>query len=248
MKHLIAKVGKLAGILPVPSWRRALLRQHVAAGVEHAGVLRHLGALRMVVDVGANRGQFALAARHFFPQAKIVSFEPLAGPAAVYRAVFAGDARTTLVEAALGPQSGEAMIHLSARDDSSSLLSITAAQNALFSGTAEVGTTTIRVERLTEHVQVGTIAAPALLKLDVQGFELQALIGCEDLLEEFAWVYAECSFVELYAGQAFADEIIDWLRQRGFALRGVYHMVYDDQGRAVQADFLFGRPDTRIGD
>ena len=238
---LTAKARKLAGILAVPAWRAALRHHRVAAGVEHARVLRTLGEVRTVVDIGANRGQFALAARHCFPDARIVSFEPLAGPAALWRAVFAGDDRAPLVEAAVGPQAGEAQIHVSARDDSSSLLPITARQNALFPGTAEAGTATIRVARLADEVPAADIAAPALLKLDVQGFELQALAGCEDVLERFAWVYVECSFQELYAGQSFADEVIAWLRERGLRLVGVYHMAYDGDGRAVQADFLFGR-------
>ncbi|AWN17517.1 Methyltransferase FkbM [Salinisphaera sp. LB1] len=193
------------------------------------------------MDVGANRGQFALAARRCFPNARIVSFEPLSGPAAVYQAVFDEDRRARLVIAALGPEPGEAEIHRSARDDSSSLLPITAAQDALFPGTAEAGTETIRVARLAEHLSAEAIGTPALLKLDVQGFELQALAGCEDLLERFTWVYVECSFIELYVGQAFADEVIAWLRERGFQLCGVYHMAYDGDGRAVQADFLFRR-------
>lgn len=180
-------------------------------------------------------------ARHVFPQARIVSFEPLAGPAALYRAVFAGDDRARLVEAAIGPKPGEATIHLSARDDSSSLLPITARQNALFPGTAEAGTAIIQVTRLSDALPAGEITAPALLKLDVQGFELQALEGCEDVLDRFAWVYVECSFMELYAGQAFADAVIAWLRERGLRLAGVYNMSYDSDGRAVQADFLFGR-------
>ena len=237
----VAKARKLAGILAVPAWRRALLRHRVAAGVEHAGVLRNLGPVRTVVDIGANRGQFAATARHCFPDARIVSFEPLAGPAALWRKVFAGDGRATLIEAAVGPQAGEAQIHLSARDDSSSLLPITERQNALFPGTAEAGTAPIRVVRLAEVLPASKVEAPALLKLDVQGFELQALAGCEDVLPRFDWVYVECSFMELYAGQSLADEVIAWLRERGLRLAGVYHMAYDDRGRAVQADFLFGR-------
>lgn len=153
----------------------------------------------------------------------------------------AGDDRARLVEAAIGPELGEAVIHLSARDDSSSLLPITARQNAIFPGTAETGTASVKVTRLTDEVVAEELTMPALLKLDVQGFELQALAGCEDLLDRFAWVYAECSFVELYAGQAFADAVIAWLRERGFVLRGVYNMAYEGDGRAVQADFLFGR-------
>ena len=239
--NLTAKAHKFAGILAVPAWRDTLRRHRVAAGVEHAVVLRQLDGCQTVVDIGANRGQFALVARHCFPAATLISFEPLAGPAAVYRAVFAGDARARLVAAAVGPEPGEAVIHLSARDDSSSLLPITARQNALFPGTAEAGTATIRVARLADEVPAEAIVPPALLKLDVQGFELQALAGCEDVLDRFAWVYAECSFMELYAGQAFADAVIAWLRERGFRLCGVYNMAYDGAGRAVQADFLFGR-------
>ena len=241
MNDRLAKARKLAGIIAVPAWRAALRRHRVAAGVEHARVLRNLGPLRTVVDVGANRGQFALAARHVFPHAQIISFEPLTGPAALWRAVFAGDGRARLIDAAIGPEPGEAEIHVSARDDSSSLLPITARQNALFPGTAEAGTATIRVVRLADALPAADIEAPALLKLDVQGFELQALAGCEALLDRFAWVYVECSFVELYAGQAFADEVIAWLREHGMRLAGVYNMSYDRDGRALQADFLFGR-------
>ena len=241
MTDFTIKARKLAGILVVPAWRAALRRHRVAAGVEHARVLRNLGPVRTVVDIGANRGQFALVARHCFPDATIVSFEPLPGPAAVYRTVFADDDRARLVETAIGPERGEAVIHLSARDDSSSLLPITARQNALFPGTAETGTTIIQVTRLSDALPAGEIAAPALLKLDVQGFELEALAGCEGVLDRFAWVYVECSFMELYAGQAFADAVIAWLRERGLRLAGVYNMAYDSDGRAVQADFLFGR-------
>lgn len=236
---LIAKGHKLLNILLVSGWRRALLRHRVAAGPEHASVLRQLGDIRTVVDIGANRGQFALVARHCFSAARIFSFEPLAGPANTYQAVFAEDERTSLHQAAIGPQSGKVTIHVSKRDDSSSLLRIAAAQSALFPGTEEAGQKLIDVGRLAEFLVGSEIEEPALLKLDVQGFELQALMGCEDLLEQFTWVYVECSFIELYEGQAFADAVIAWLRERRFMLEGVYNMAYNKDGRAVQADFLF---------
>jgi FkbM family methyltransferase len=211
----------------------------VAAGVEHLVVLRQLGKLRAVVDIGANRGQFALVARWCFPAAGIVSFEPLPGPAEVYRSVFVRDAYVKLYEVAIGPRAGETTIHVSQRDDSSSLLPISSAQNALFPGTAEAGTAVIEVGPLSAYLASEAFEGPALLKLDVQGFELQALAGCEDQLARFAWVYVECSFMELYEGQAFADEVIAWLRERGFRLHGAYNMTFDGDGRAVQADFLF---------
>ena len=233
-------VGKLAAILKSPYYRTKLLRHRVAAGVEHARILSGLDC-RTVVDIGANRGQFALVARQCHPQAGIISFEPLPAAAARFCAVFADDDRVTLHEVAIGPVRGNATIHLSRRDDSSSLLPITATQVSLFPGTAEVATATVRVAPLREFILVPDILPPALLKLDVQGFELEALRGCEEMLGQFACVYAECSFMELYAGQALADEVIAWLRERGFELRGVHNMEYDRGGRSIQADFLFAR-------
>jgi len=241
--NLIDKCSKLAGIMAESVWRRTLFTQRVAAGVEHAGVLRNLGIVNTIVDIGANRGQFALAVRQCFPSAKIFSFEPLPVPAGIFRRVFAGDARVILHESAIGPQVDKANIHISARDDSSSLLPITERQNALFPGTAEAGYQSIQVTPLDAMLVSEDIEDPALLKLDVQGFELQALKGCESLLHRFPWVYAECSFVELYERQALSDEVIAWLRERGFKLSGVYNMSYDREGRAIQADFLFARRD-----
>lgn len=232
------KLRKLTACVLNPMFRATLVGHGVAAGTEHETILRQLRC-RTVVDIGANRGQFALVARHCFPEAKIIAFEPLAGPANKFCSVFAGDSKVILYRVAVGPTVGEATIHLSGRDDSSSLLQITEAQNTIFPGTAEVSTALIQVGPLDSFISVDEIISPSLLKLDVQGFELQALEGCVTQLSRFSWVYAECSFIELYAGQALAGEIVSWLRERGFDLAGVYNMSYDRIGRAVQADFLF---------
>ena len=130
-------------------------------------------------------------------------------------------------------------IHVSERDDSSSILAIGILQSKLFPGTAEERTERIRVEPLNAILNETQIEAPAFLKLDVQGYELKALEGCKDLLSKFAYVYAECSFLELYEEQALAHKVIEWLRKQGFSLIGVYNMSYDERGRAIQADFLF---------
>ena len=221
-------------------WLHAL-RCGVAAGVEHKSVLAQLNC-RTVVDIGANRGQFALAARFAFPAAPIMSFEPLPEPAAVFRRVFDGDRGTVLYEAAIGPRNEPGTMHLSAKDDSSSLLPISALQGEMFPGTEEVGTRVVRVAPLATFLKGDEVFEPALLKLDVQGYELDALIGCESLLGRFEWVYCECSFIELYSGQRLAGDVIGWLTHKGYAVSGVFNVAYDGTGRTVQADFLFERP------
>lgn len=235
----MGRLAKLIKILGRADYVAAL-GQGVAAAVEHEPVLAALGCAT-VVDIGANRGQFALVAERCFPSARIVSFEPLPGPARKYRLLFGGRENIRLHQSAIGPQAGTVTMHVSRRDDSSSLLPITALQDSLFPGTAERSTEMVPVAPLDTFVSADSILSPALLKLDVQGYELQALRGCEPLLERFEFVYAECSFVELYAGQALAHEVIAYLQERGFRLCGVYSLTYDRAGQAVQGDFFFKR-------
>ena len=217
----------------------ALLRNRVLVGAEHRHVLEHDHAT--IVDIGANRGQFALAARQWAPDSQVVSFEPLPGAARTFRSVFVGDDRVTLHEVAIGPKEERREMHVAAQDDSSSLLPISALQTTIFPGTAEVSTIDVEIAPLDRFVKPEEIRAPAMLKLDVQGFEYEALVGCDSLLARFDSVYCECSFLELYTGQKLAADVIDWLSGREFRLVGVFNPTYDSRGRAVQADFLFHR-------
>lgn len=216
---------------------RALLKG-TAAGTEHRRLLQSLDCGH-VVDIGANCGQFALISRKCFPNARIDSFEPLSEPADRFERVFAGDEHTHLHRLAIGASEGQATIHVSQHDDSSSLLPIGAMQTALFPGTGECESRTIRIAPLNAVLSEKDIQSPALLKLDVQGFELETLHGCKSLLDRFRYVYCECSFVELYTGQALAHEVIDYLYQHSFSLSGVYNMTYNKQGITIQADFFF---------
>ncbi len=68
-----------------------------------------------------------------------------------------------------------------------------------------------------------------------------SLRGCEELLPKFSHLYIECSFVELYAGQALAPQVIAWLEERGFVLTSIHNLCYGKNGLAVQGDFLFTR-------
>lgn len=217
----------------------ALWRHRVLAGAEHRHVLAR--KFKTVVDIGANRGQFSLAVRQWVPQARVISFEPLPGPASIFLKVFSGDDQVLLHQAAIGPSPEQRTMHVSGRDDSSSLLPISAVQTTMFPGTGEVATTVVRVGPLEEFVKTDELLSPAMLKLDVQGFEYEALIGCESMLPRFDWVYCECSFIEFYSGQKLAWEVINWLSGRDFRLEGIFNPTYDSKGQAIQADFLFHR-------
>jgi FkbM family methyltransferase len=209
-----------------------------AAGTEHRMALERL-KFDFIIDVGANRGQFALISRKLFPLAKIHSFEPLEEPAQIFRKIFGRDPNVTLHTCAIGREKTTATIHVTKDDDSSSLLPITQMQSRMFPGATEKETREVPVLSLSQALGSTSIPPASLLKIDVQGFELDVLKGCGDILNKFSYIYIECSFVELYAGQALAHQVISWLDQREFVLSGIYNIYYEKNGKAVQGDFLF---------
>lgn len=215
------------------------MRHGVLAAVEHRAVLGP--ELRTVIDIGANRGQFTLAALRWAPNARVVAFEPLPGPASTFSKVFKGVERVSLHRKAVSVCEGDAIIHVSRRDDSSSMLPMGPLQEQYFSGTEKIGQLEVSTARLNAVINDLSIARPAMLKIDVQGFEFEVLTGCEELFDCFDWIYVECSFVELYRGQKLFPSVSKWLDDRGFILRGVHNISYGTRGESIQADFLFGR-------
>jgi FkbM family methyltransferase len=238
-RNYAIKFRKLLAMARHPTYLRAFLRHRVAASIEHDAILKSL-PIGMVVDVGANRGQFSLAVSHWWPAARIVAFEPLPGPAAIYRALFAGNPHVAIHEVALASERGEMEMNISRRDDSSSLLPIADLQTRNFPGTEKVATRKVTVAPLGDFLSADEIGPGALLKIDVQGFELPVLRSAEVVLPRFAWVYAECSYVLLYEGQALADEIVAFLAERGFELKARFNPSYGRAGgEMLQADLLF---------
>jgi hypothetical protein len=113
-----------------------------------------------------------------------------------------------------------------------------ARQKAIF-GMEESGQLQVPIKRLDACVSK-PLPRPILLKIDVQGFELEVLKGATDLLPQIDSIYVEASFVELYEGQALHEEIAQFLTAAGFRLEGRYNTHFH-QGQPVQADLLFRR-------
>lgn len=239
---VLTKLKKISYALSNKSARRALLKG-CAPAIEHKSLINRLD-VNTLIDIGANKGQFALLCRILKPSLRIFSFEPLAGPAGTCQSIFKDDHKVKIFNVAIGATNEEKTIHLSKRDDSSSLLELTPLQNELFPGTFEVDTLKVEQKKLSDILNPTEIRAPALLKIDVQGYELEVLKGSMELFDEIELIYVELSFLELYSGQPVAREIIDFLTENNFLLSGVYNLV-QHKGIAVQADFLFANGRVR---
>ena len=229
------RIEKLLSAVAVPGYWPALARG-VVPGVEHlAAFVGHEFAT--VLDVGANKGQFAAFARKRWPSANIICFEPLSGPRRRLEAVMGSS--VTVFPVALGESEGEADMHLASREDSSSLLPLGDAQKQFFSMNEE-RVLSVPVRRLDAVVGASELLPPTLLKIDVQGFEFEALQGGTGILDSVDVVYVECSYVELYAGQKLADDVRGFLRDFGLTETGQFNLCSFGQDE-VQADLLFER-------
>lgn len=238
LRLLARRAFKAARLARNARWRRGLVRG-VGATLEHDALPLGSG-YRTVIDVGANRGQFALYARERWPGARLFCFEPLAGPLEKLTAVVGGDPMVEVVAAAAGARDGNATINVSRSDDSSSLLEITSRQTETFAGTEKAGEEEVRVVTLDGFFACKPIERPALLKIDVQGYELEVLTGAEGVLEQIDSILVECSFVEFYAGQPLFGEVFRYLSEKGYSLRGGNVTSRDGQAW-LHGDFVFER-------
>jgi FkbM family methyltransferase len=236
MSRFLHKVQKVGFALLRPNCWRALLRWVVPAS-EHASAINGL-AIDRIIDVGANRGQFSLIARNLYPQIAIEAFEPQPSEASVYKTILGRASGINLHELALGDCSGEADLHISRRKDSSSLLPIGEMQSKIYPSTEEVGTYRVSVVTLDSFSAAWKSSHKMLLKLDVQGFELRVLRGATTILKQCAYVYAECSEVPLYTGQALFPEVREFLETQGFRHLHSINEQYA-KGCLIQADHLF---------
>jgi FkbM family methyltransferase len=236
-REAVRKARKLRHLVPDPLFRQAL-RHGVAAAVEHDDVAfeHDFGS---VIDVGAHTGQFALFAARRFPEASIACFEPFGPARERLQAVLRSHPRLTIYPSAAGARAETRELHVTRDDDSSSLLPITERAIGAFPGTEEVATVATRTVRLDETVSPSNMRRPALLKIDVQGYELEVLRGAERLLPHVDEILVEVSFLELYEGQPTAADVVTFLAASGFDLNGVFGVTRDGRGRCLQADFLF---------
>jgi FkbM family methyltransferase len=230
----MASLAKLMAAATTPrTW--GAFSKGVLATMDHRAALGRF-QFGSVIDIGANKGQFAAFAMATWPQAKLFCFEPLPEPRAKLAAVTAG--RAQVFDCALGEEEGVAVMHVASRADSSSLLPLGERQKTMFQMN-EASALNVPVRRLDRVVNANMLSGPTLIKIDVQGFERDVLRGAKGLFPAIAAIYVELSFVELYDNQALAGEIADFLTAEKFSLAGVYNQTCDERGEAVQADFLF---------
>lgn len=196
-----------------------------------------------VVDVGVNHGQFLHLARRLWPGAFILGIEPNAVLVRKMSAIYAGDARVRIEACAVGEREGEAEFHVTRDDQSSSIHAPTEAYYDDREGDAVLRTETVPLRRLDRLLD--GLEGPMILKVDVQGAELEVLKGAGGRLADVAAIVVEAPFERAYVGAAGFDEIYAFLTANGFAYEGSLGQLYSKRtGRVRQQDAIYVRQRT----
>ena len=197
---------------------------------------------KTVIDVGANVGQFAVASSKLFPNVSVHSFEPNPNCVALLRKHVGSLGNVMVHPIALGDIEGEAAFHVNSHSHSSSILPLTSNHLEAFPDAREVSAIQVKVSTLDKVFSGIKLTAPVLLKLDVQGYEAQALRGAVNILKRVDYVVLEASFKPMYEGEMLFMEVAQLMGEYGFDfLRPVGWLNDPNTSEIIQMDALFQR-------
>lgn len=201
--------------------------------------------VRSVVDVGANEGQFASWARSAFPTAALYCFEPLPD---CYRRLcerFAKDPSFRAFDCALGSTAGETEMFQNEYTPASSIRRMRDVHREAFPYATSSVPVKVPVRTLDVMLSDVALAPTTLLKIDVQGFELEVLAGGAQTLARTRLVLVETSLEQLYEGEPLFDAVYRAMREHGYVVRAAVDMLRrPTDGHPLQLDVLFEREVT----
>lgn len=173
-----------------------------------------------IFDVGANRGQYAVMCRKFGYAGKIFSFEPLASENIVLQRRARKDPLWYAIpQVALGSETGRSVINVAENSVSSSLLPITDSHIQIAEKSRYMNSEEVPIETLDYYFEIyHEDSELTLLKLDVQGYEKQVLLGARKCLSKIDLIQIEMSLSELYLNSETFSNMHAYLENEGFEL------------------------------
>lgn len=196
-----------------------------------------------ILDVGANSGQYVEEVIRHGYNGRILSFEPIPS---VFEQLSKMSRKYRNVRAyniGMGNSETELMINVSENLASSSILNVGDASLAAEPKTRTTHQEKIRITTIDTFLKHNEpLDKEILLKLDVQGYELEALKGAILSLKQIKLIQTELSFTMLYEKGPLYDEIVSFLADHGFEIFTIIPGFRDERsGRMLQADGIFVR-------
>jgi FkbM family methyltransferase len=191
----------------------------------------------LIIDIGANSGQFTKVSNYFYPTAKIYTFEPLKDLFEGIEKSFKNIKNINPHNIAFGNEDGHITFYKNAYGHISSALEISE-ENKHY---PKESITKIKVPITKVDVFFKDIDIPkqTLLKLDVQGFELEVLKGAIDTLKAINYVIIEANLEKLYDNQPSFSTVHSFLLENGFDLNGMLDFNLGNKNKYIEIDLLY---------
>lgn len=195
--------------------------------------------VKHIFDAGANIGTWTLLAKSFFSDAIVHAFEPLQVHIEKFKENTKQLSGVHIHPFCLGNENANSVINISSFSDSSSILDATPLEFEQF-GIKKSSEEQVSVKRLDNLITDGVLPLPDIIKLDVQGFELEILKGAGSYLHGVGYLIVEVSFKEYYYGQPLFLDIANYLSAYNFDIYAFGHATPVGQ-ELGQIDVLFRR-------
>lgn len=212
--------------------------------MHHVATVLQSRAVDLVIDVGANTGQFATMIRQGGYAGRIASFEPVSANLGPLRSNAADDPLWTIHPIALGRENARRRINVSRHTVFSSFLTPNEYGLTRFVDEAVVANEEVEVRRLDdvfEGLATSTAGPRTYLKLDTQGWDLEVLAGAERSLDRVVALQTEISMRAIYEGMPAYREMLADLEALGFAVTGLYPVTRDPDLRVIEYDCVLVR-------
>ena len=195
----------------------------------------------LVIDVGANCGDWAIDLRSWGYRGRILSFEPLTTEFNLLAERSHKDLNWEALNLAVGDGNYNSEINISNNSVSSSLSQILPDHIEAESSSKTIGQQSIEIVSLDEYEHSWVKSSDSIfIKIDVQGFEKKVLDGALNLLGKTALIQLELSFNPLYSDDVCFNEMKLFLKEKGFL---PYHIQngfrHSQTGELLQIDVLF---------
>jgi FkbM family methyltransferase len=215
--------------------------------LRHSKLFSLLG-IDLLIDVGANVGQFATLCRAHGYRGSILSFEPSSAAHRELLKTAAVDPLWTVADRmALGAVSGEVEINIAANSLSSSILPMLDTHLSAAPQSQYIQRERVILRRLDDMLPEDAESCKIFLKLDVQGFEPQVLSGAAHTLSRTSAVQLEMSLLPLYEGELLLSQMSAAMNARGFELWDIEPSFRDTTtGRLLQVDGIFTRQPVEL--
>lgn len=172
--------------------------------------------ISIVIDGGANSGQWAKEVLREFPNIVMNCFEPLTEPFKKLENSIGLSSNVKCYKVALGDRDYEANMNVASNFGASSSLKSPDLHLSVNPSVQFVSKEKVEIRSLDSLGIFNKTDNKIYFKLDVQGFELEALIGAEENLQRMCAIELEMSYSPLYSGEFQYHEVIEYLLSKDF--------------------------------